>query len=91
APERVLLIEDNQGLAQDYQTALSEAGMEVMALDRPETLFEAMSEFNPEIILISLSFPDVSGVEIATLLRQSDRWRQLPIIYLAPQSDNTAE
>ncbi|EEX35660.1 two-component response regulator [Vibrio metschnikovii] len=86
APERVLLIEDNQGLAQDYQTALGEAGMEVMVLERPETLFEAMSEFNPEIVLISLGFPDVSGVEIATLLRQTDRWRQLPIIYLAPHS-----
>lgn len=91
APERVLLIEDNQGLAQDYQTALREAGMEVVALERPETIFEAMSEFHPEIVLVSLGFPDVSGVEIATLLRQTDRWRQLPIIYLAPHSTTHLE
>lgn len=90
-PERILLIEDNHDLVEVYQAALKNADMEVIAIERPESLFETMSEFNPEIILISLSFPDVSGVEIATLLRQSDRWRQLPIIYLALQSDNTAE
>lgn len=84
-PERVMVIEDDVELAQYIQSILEEAGMQVSVLEHPVVLFEAINEFNPELILMDLWLPDVTGAELAALLRQLERWSELPIVYVSAE------
>ncbi|GGD73394.1 GGDEF domain-containing protein [Lacimicrobium alkaliphilum] len=87
-PERVMIIEDDKALAAHCQTVLETAGMKVATLDKPEHLFESISEFNPELVLMDLCLPNVTGAELAALLTQTERWAQLPVIYLSGESSS---
>lgn len=86
-PGRVMIIEDDKELAAYCQTVLETAGMRVVTLDQPEVLFENISEFNPELILMDLWLPHATGAELAALLGQTERWAHLPVIYLSGESN----
>ncbi|ROQ20696.1 response regulator receiver modulated diguanylate cyclase [Marinimicrobium koreense] len=85
-PERVLIIEDDATLAKYCQHILEQAGMKVSCLSEPEKLLQVVSEFDPELILMDLSLPHVSGVELVAVLSQFERWAHLPIVYLSAES-----
>ncbi len=86
-PERVMVIENDVELAHHLQGVLEAANMQVMVLDHPGMLFEAINDFNPELILMDLWLQDVTGPELAALLGQMERWSQLPVIYLSGESN----
>ncbi|MDP3534733.1 MAG: diguanylate cyclase [Halomonas sp.] len=86
-PERVMIVEDDVELALHLQCVLEEAGMQVSVFNRPDALFEAISDVNPELILMDLWLPGITGAEIAALLGQVERWSQVPIIYLSGESN----
>tara|TARA_R110000796_G_scaffold252147_1_gene385376 strand:- start:6286 stop:7221 length:936 start_codon:yes stop_codon:yes gene_type:complete len=87
-PERVMIVEDDEELAQHLQRVLEEADMHVTVLNRADALFEAMHDVNPELLLMDLWLPDVTGTEMAALLRQVEQWSQVPIVYLSSQSNS---
>ena len=87
-PGRVLIIEDDRELASHCQSILENAGMQVTILQQTYQLFETVSEFDPELVLMDLWLPHVTGAELAALLSQTDRWAHLPIIYLSAESNS---
>lgn len=87
-PERVMIVEDETELAQHLQRVLEEAGMFVTVLDRADALFEAINDINPELILMDLWLPGVTGAEMAAILRQVEQWAQVPIVYLSSQANS---
>lgn len=86
-PERVMIVEDDAEIAHHLQCVLEDAGMQVSVFDRPDPLFEAINDFNPELILMDLWLPGITGAEIAALLGQMERWSQVPVVYLSGESN----
>lgn len=86
APERVLIVENDSDLAQFCVAVLERAGMQARWLDNPRELIDTAIEFAPELIVMDLWLPDVSGSELVAMLSQFDRWSQLPIVYLSAAS-----
>lgn len=86
-PGRVMIIEDDKELASHCQAVLEKAGMSVITLDQPESLFQSAIDFNPELVLMDLWMPGVSGAELAAMLAQTERWAHLPVIYLSAESN----
>lgn len=84
---RVLIVEDDKELANHCKCILEKAGMQVVVLQQIDQLFETVSEFNPELVLMDLWLPNVTGSELAVLLAQTERWAHLPIIYISAESN----
>ena len=87
APYRVLIIDDDVDLARHFSLVLRAAGMEVDVLNQPEEVIEAVSAFQPELILMDMHMPGYSGPELATVIRHYDEWIGLPIVYLSAETD----
>jgi CheY-like chemotaxis protein len=67
---RVLVVEDNPDGAETLAMLLRMRGHEVRtALDGPVAL-EIADAFRPEVVLLDIGLPGMSGYEVATLLRQ---------------------
>ncbi|MBA1279062.1 MULTISPECIES: diguanylate cyclase [Pseudomonadaceae] len=86
-PYRVLIIDDDVDLAARYSLVLRNSQMLVQTLTDPGELFEVMRMFNPEILLLDVNMPELSGPELAQIIRLNDDWLRVTIIYLSAETD----
>ena len=77
----VLVVEDEIDLATTLEYNLKSDGFQVrLAHDGRHALAAATSEPVPDVIVLDLMLPDVSGTEICRRLREQERTREVPII-----------
>ena len=86
-PYRVLIIDDERSLTEHYTAVLSQAEMEVEVLDRLDGFMQTLARFRPDLILLDLYMPEVSGFELAMLIRQEPRYLTTPIVFLSAETD----
>ena len=76
---RVLVVEDDQEIAQVLQRSLRLEGYEVkLALDGQVAL-DVAGAFNPDLVILDLGLPKLDGIEVARRLRAHD---DVPILML---------
>ena len=76
---RVLVVEDDDAIAQVLQRSLRMAGYEVkLAADGVAALDQAHA-FLPDLVILDLGLPRLDGIEVAKTLRQTD---DVPILVL---------
>ncbi len=72
---RVLIIEDDAATARYEQTILERAGFETKIVDSGAAGLETAATFKPEIVLLDVGLPDISGLDVCTTLaNQSDAY-----------------
>lgn len=70
-PARVLVVDDNEDAADSLATLLGVMGYDVRtAYDGPEAI-SAADEFRPEVALLDIGLPRLSGYDIARHVRAS--------------------
>jgi DNA-binding response OmpR family regulator len=78
--KKVLIIEDDQIVANIYRNKLSVEGFKVeVALDG-ESGIETVKTFKPDAVLLDLMLPKITGVEVMKQLRAEADYAQTPII-----------
>ena len=86
-PFRVMLVDDDQLLAEHYALVLRQGGLLVEVLSEPALIFESLKQFHPDVILLDVNMPLCSGPELAQLVRLQQAWLGVPIIYLSSETD----
>jgi len=85
--ERVLVVEDEEDLSGSLAFALRAKGYDVLVADRGSSALEALGSFRPDLVLLDLMLPDMSGIEICRHLRNSADRRQPSVIILSARTD----
>lgn len=86
-PYRVIVVDDDQALADYYAATLAETGMVVKSVNSAREVCELLEEFNPDLILLDLYMPTCSGMELAAIIRQHEQYLGIPIVYLSGERD----
>jgi diguanylate cyclase (GGDEF)-like protein len=81
-PCRILLLDDQALVGTFYKTLLEDEGVEVLAISQAESIMTELESFNPDVFLLDLQMPNISGLEVAKLLRQQAKYDYVPIIFL---------
>ncbi len=76
----VLIVDDDEQFLNLAASVLSRNGFSTYALSSTTNLMEALAEVRPELLILDLLMPGISGFDICKLLRQSTAWRNLPIV-----------
>ncbi|MBL8714919.1 MAG: response regulator [Myxococcales bacterium] len=84
---RVLVVDDDQEVADQYATHLRNAGYFVDQLPSADGLVERLEDFRPDVLLLDVALPHVSGIDVCHALRISQRWEFLPILLVTGQLD----
>ncbi|MBH1937280.1 response regulator transcription factor [Streptomyces sp. AV19] len=82
---RVLLIEDDRAVREGVTLTLRRRGHEVEAAATGEAGLAALHAFRPDLVLLDLMLPDISGFEVCRRIRAT---QQLPIIMLTARGDD---
>ena len=83
----IVVVDDDLLLAEAYALALRRAGMQVVAISDPARAIEAISASGPDLILMDVQMPEINGIELARVIRQTRRHLSLPILFLSAEQD----
>ncbi|MFD9789346.1 response regulator [Streptomyces sp. NPDC059070] len=81
---RVLLVEDDPAVQRGVTLALRRRGHEVEVAASGETGLLALERHRPDLVLLDLMLPQMSGLEVCRRIRES---KQVPIIILSARGD----
>jgi DNA-binding response OmpR family regulator len=83
---RVLIVEDNDEVAQMLVLFFGSRGLKVSVAPDGETALKLIREALPTLILLDVGLPDMDGYELFQRFRQSVRTRYIPVIFLTRRS-----
>jgi|SRR3989344_5857912 len=78
--KKVLVIEDDEFLANAYRVKLTKAGFDIQIAGDGEAALSALESFAPDIVLLDLVIPKKDGFAVLEELRANEKWKQLPVI-----------
>jgi DNA-binding response OmpR family regulator len=76
---RVLVVEDDEDIAQALQRSLRMEGYEVRSAADGRAALEHGRAFAPDLVILDLGLPEIDGIEVARHLREGD---DVPILML---------
>lgn len=86
-PYRVMIVDDDQQLAEYHALILQEAGMVTHTVSDPLQIMSPLFEFKPDLILMDMYMPGCSGMELAKAIRQIGAYFSIPLVYLSSETD----
>ena len=84
----LLIIEDEPFMRSMIQTVLDAAGHSTVAVASGAEGLARLSERAPDLALIDLGLPDISGLEVLRILRATPGWKNTAIVMLTASRDS---
>jgi DNA-binding response OmpR family regulator len=88
-PKRVLFVEDDDALASVYIVRLEAEGFEVQRVANGEDALASAISFKPDLVLLDVMMPKVSGFDVLDILRNTPETANLKIIMLTALSQDS--
>ena len=80
---RIVTMSDDAEMLAGLRTLLGERGYEVESYSDTLELIPALSDSVPDLLILDVDLPHISGDEICRVLRTDPRWQALPILILS--------
>lgn len=87
--KKILLVEDDDSLASVYVTRLEAEGFAVRRVANGEEALAAAIEYHPQLVLLDVMMPKVSGFDVLDILRNTPETAQLKVIMLTALSQES--
>jgi len=88
-PKRVLFVEDDDALASVYIVRLEAEGFQVQRVANGEDALASAISFKPDLVLLDVMMPKVSGFDVLDILRNTPETANLKIIMLTALSQDS--
>lgn len=86
-PFRILIVEDDRSQALFAEAILRGAGMAPTVIAQPEQTMAALERFDPDLVLMDLHLPGLSGTALTVGIREHPRYRHIPVVFLTGDQD----
>jgi CheY-like chemotaxis protein len=87
AGRRILVVDDQPSIRGILETALSEAGADVWSVPDGPTAITLLETANPELILLDLAMPGMSGWQVLEALSGKPRTAGIPVVLQTSAED----
>ena len=84
---KVLIVDDDPSSLNFLSAMLTPWGVEVVTLSEPERFWKVLTASLPDLILLDLEMPQISGLELCQVVRQDAEWGDLPILVVTAHTD----
>ncbi len=81
-PAKILVVDDDPSTIRLLEKWLSVAGYNVVSALNGETGFLKAKEEKPNLILLDVMIPDLSGAEVARKLRKDSDTQPIPVVFI---------
>lgn len=84
--KKILLVEDDVALAAVYRSRLELENFETYEVNNGEQALQAAREFKPDLILLDVMMPKISGFDVLDILRNTPETANVRVIMLTALS-----
>ncbi|MDP6546898.1 MAG: diguanylate cyclase [Phycisphaerae bacterium] len=86
---KVLIVDDSREAVALVKARLAKDGLDVISADCGTAGLEAVRRELPDLILLDVSMPDISGFDVCRMLKADPELCMIPVVFLS--ASNTAE
>jgi len=83
---KILLVEDDETLAEVYKQRLELEGFDVNHVNNGEDALATAVKFRPDLVLLDVMMPKLNGFDVLDIMRQTPETRNVHIIMLTALS-----
>ncbi|QPJ65139.1 MAG: response regulator transcription factor [Candidatus Nitrohelix vancouverensis] len=87
--EKVLVVEDEEDIQELLAYNLTKEGYEVYRADTGEMGLEQFRSKNPDLVLLDLMLPGLSGLEVCRKIREDSKHANVPIVMLTAKGEES--
>lgn len=87
---KIAIIEDDQAISQMYRLKFEAEGYDVETADNGKLGLELAKQMKPDIILLDLMMPEMTGDEMLDKLRKTDWGQDIKVIILTNMGEQEA-
>src|SRR5208283_1190796 len=77
---RVLAVDDDLLVLESLKRLLEPQGILLYTLSDPLRFWDTIEGFSPDLLLLDVDLPHVSGIELCRVLRNDVRWSGIPVL-----------
>lgn len=81
-PKQILIVDDEPNVVVSLEFLMEQAGYDVHVATTGEEAIELIPHVHPDLILLDIMLPGISGFEICRWVRESSDWSDIKIIML---------
>ena len=81
--KRVLVLDDDIGVLEAIETALTYDGFVVKTLGRTYNIFKNIQDFNPDVLIVDLFLGGKNGAELCKEIKNNRETQHLPVIIIS--------
>ena len=78
----IVCIDDSKTVQRQVKMTLEAGGYQVMSILDPTTALKQLSQRKPTVIFMDINMPNLNGYDLCSLLRKSQRFKDIPIVML---------
>ena len=84
---KILIVEDDVDIVEMLKYPLEQANFEVEAVYDGQAAINAITEQKPDLILLDLMLPNISGVEVYRTISRNPQVKNIPVIMVTAKSE----
>jgi two-component system phosphate regulon response regulator PhoB len=81
--KKIVIVEDHPAVRRVLTLSLQQRGYEILEANTGGSGIVLTSDENPDLVLLDLSLPDFSGLEIAKRIKQNPGTAKIPLVGLS--------
>jgi two-component system, cell cycle response regulator DivK len=78
--KRIMVVEDNDLNRKLFCDVLKANGYEVVPVADGQNVVETAKKYNPELVIMDIQLPNVSGIDLIAQLKQDAAFTQTPVL-----------
>ncbi|HYG58962.1 MAG TPA: diguanylate cyclase [Symbiobacteriaceae bacterium] len=83
----ILVVDDDPTFTGLLNEVLDNRSFHLVTLHDPRTFWETLERVRPDLLILDVDMPHLSGVELCRIVRNDSQWMNLPILFLTGHGD----
>ena len=85
--KKIMIVDDDIELLQVLPSLLKPWEFNLTTLDDPRQFWDVLQAVTPDVLVLDIEMPHLSGIELCKVLRTHPYWCKLPVLFLSVHTD----
>ncbi len=85
--KKVMIVDDDVELLQILPSLLEPWAFKLTTLDDPRQFWDVLQAVTPDVLILDVEMPHLSGIELCKVLQTHPYWCKLPVLFLSVHTD----